>query len=80
MVMPYPDNFSTAKYNAAQGRDDTIDDRAEYAAVTGALTALHPLSELLQGIETTDASFNCVCWELGEDIEDTIAKLRRMMP
>lgn len=78
--MSYPDNFSSAKLDAAQGRDDDHDDGAEYATVTGALTALHPLSELLQTIETTDAAFNVTCWELGEDIEDTIAKIRRMMP
>lgn len=74
--MPYPDNFSTALYDAVQGRDEA-DDATEIRAAKAALDAIEINLSILQGIETSDSELNMSVWSAADMIEEGLGKGRR---
>jgi hypothetical protein len=75
----YPDNFSAAALDRAQGTDADDLHAGEVRAVLAAITQIDALAELLRGIETDDAMLNIAAWNAGDVLEAVSAKLGRVV-
>jgi hypothetical protein len=75
----YPDNFSAAALDRAQGTDATDAHAGEVRTVLAAITQIDALAELLRGIETDDMTLNIAAWDAGDALEAVSAKLGRVV-
>lgn len=78
--MPYPEALTMARYDAAQGRDDTPNDASELEWIKGALEMMNEAADRLRGVEASDAILTDTCQQAGADIEVLIAAIARRMP
>lgn len=77
--MPYPDNFSVTRYNAAQGRDDLGDDDAEMDWIESALSLLHSAADRLNSVDHSRYGVNATCLKAAADIAAIIAHVREQV-
>jgi hypothetical protein len=75
----FPDNFSAAALDRAQGTDADDAHAGEVRTVQAAISQIDALAELLRGIETDDAMLNIAAWNAGEALEAVSAKLGRVV-
>jgi hypothetical protein len=74
--MPYPDNFSIARYDEAQGRDD--DGRAEREFLSAQIDKHGwPLMEALNSACTGNAAVDALCYELGAALDKALTEIKR---
>jgi hypothetical protein len=73
----YPDNFSAAALDRAQGTDADDLHAGEVRAVLAAITQIDALAELLRGIEGDDMAMNMAAWNGADALEAVSAKLVR---
>lgn len=75
--MPFPDDFSFARYSEVWDSPDA-DDRAEADILaTAFVTHGIPLVVALQGAEFSDTHLNDMCRELAKHIETQLAEIKR---
>ena len=75
----YPEGFTAAALDRAQGTDATDAHAGEVRTVQAAITQIDALAELMRGIETDDATLNIVAWNAGDALEAVSAKLGRVV-
>lgn len=77
--MPYPDNFSIVRYDAAQGRD-TDDDFSEETWISDALDVLHNGADKLASVEHSNGRLTDECHEVATAIWEAISRVKAVMP
>ena len=75
----FPDNFSAAALDRAQGTDATDAHAGEMRTVQAAITQIDALAELLRGIETEDMGRNIAALNGADALEAVSAKLGRVV-
>jgi NAD(P)-dependent dehydrogenase (short-subunit alcohol dehydrogenase family) len=75
----YPDGFTAAALDYAQGTDADDLHAGEVRAVRTAISQLDALAELLRGIESEDGTLNIAAWNAGDVLEAVSAKLGRVV-
>ena len=78
--MNYPDAMTMRAYDAAQGRDEGPDDRAEHEAIRAALAKVQDAADTLRGIETSNVILNVDCICAGRELEEMLGRLWRAIP
>lgn len=74
--MPYPDGFTMARYDAAQGRDD--DGRAELAFLDQSIDKhAWALIEALRSVELRDMALTDMCNDAAEALETALTAIKR---
>ena len=74
--MPYPDGFTFARYDAAQGRGD--DGRAELAFLDQTIDRhAWALIAALRDIETRDTALTDMCHDAAEALETALVAIKR---
>lgn len=73
--MPYPDGFTFARYDAAQGRDD--DGRAELAFLDQSIDRHGwALIEALRSVEVRDTALTDMCHDAAETLERQLTAIK----
>jgi hypothetical protein len=75
----YPEGFTAAALDRAQGTDADDAHAGEVRTVLAAITQIDALAELLRGIETDDMGLNIAAWNAGDALEAVSAKLGRVV-
>jgi hypothetical protein len=75
----YPDGFTAAALDRAQGTDADDLHAGEVRTVLATISQIDALAELLRGIETDDMAMNMAAWNGADALEAVSAKLARVV-